>query len=146
MVASVAHYRAKMDFDNLLYEKGGYQIMRAYGRSKLANVLFANELARRLDGSGVTANSLHPGAVATNIWSHAPWFARPLLAFAKLFMISEEQGGDTIVHLASSEDVAGKSGGYYQKNRLVAPSRLASDRAVAKQLWEISAKLVGLAS
>jgi NAD(P)-dependent dehydrogenase (short-subunit alcohol dehydrogenase family) len=119
--------------------------MRAYNRSKLANVLFTRELAKRLEGTGVTANCLHPGAVATNIWSHAMWWARPFLAFARLFMISAEEGGDTIVHLATSPDVEGKTGGYYERNRLSIPARLAQDDALAAKLWDLSARMVKLA-
>ncbi len=78
-VASIGHRRGTLDFADLGYEKG-YAIMRAYTRSKLANVLFAAELARRLAGTGVTSNSLHPGRVATNIWSGAPAWTKPLIA------------------------------------------------------------------
>jgi len=143
-VSSAAHHQGDMPFDNLQFEHGGYSIMRAYARSKLANVLFTTELAVRLASTGVTANCLHPGAVATNIWSYAPWYAQPLLAVAKLFMISPEKGGDTIVHLAASPVVDGLSGGYYEKNRNVRPSRLAQDRAVATRLWQASAALTDL--
>lgn len=145
VVASIGHRRGTMDFDDLHFEKGGYAIMAAYGRSKLANILFANELARRLAGTGVVANSLHPGAVATNIWSGAPWFTKPALAIAKLFMSSPEQGGDTIVHVAASPETATTTGAYFEKNKPVKPSRPARDEAVAKRLWEISEKLTGLA-
>jgi NAD(P)-dependent dehydrogenase (short-subunit alcohol dehydrogenase family) len=143
-VSSVGHYRGELDFDNLQYERGGYAIMKAYSRSKLGNVLFTVELARRLAGKGVTVNCLHPGAVATNIWSHAPWFARPILSVAKLFMITPEQGGDRIVYLAAAEDVEGQSGGYYENNKRVTPSKLVQDSAVVKRLWDVSAKLVRL--
>jgi NAD(P)-dependent dehydrogenase (short-subunit alcohol dehydrogenase family) len=143
-VASVAHRHGDLDFENLNYERGGYAIMKAYARSKLANVLFTAELARRLAGKGVTVNCVHPGAVATNIWSRAPWFARPLLALAKPFMRSPEQGGRSIVHLAASPDLEGLTGGYYEKDRLALPSRLAQDEALARRLWEMSARLVHL--
>lgn len=142
-VASIEHRSSDMPFDDLQFEKGGYRVTRAYARSKLANVLFTAELARRLASTGVTANSLHPGAVATNIWSHAPWYVRPLLPVAKLFMISAEKGADTIVYLAASPEVEGLTGGYYEKNRRILPSRLAQNEAVAKNLWERSAALVG---
>ena len=142
-VASIEHCAGDMPFDDLQFEKGGYRITRAYARSKLANVLFTSELARRLAGTGVTSNCLHPGAVATNIWSSAPWYIQPLLPVAKLFMISAEQGADTIVHLAASPEVEGLTGGYYEKNRMILPSRLAQDDAIAKSLWEQSAALVG---
>ena len=145
-VASIAQARGDMPFDDLQFEHGGYAIMRAYARSKLANVLFTRELARRLAGTSVTANCLHPGAVATNIWSHAPWYARPLLSVAKLFMISAEQGADAIVHLAASPEVEGLTGGYYERTRRVAPSPIAQDEATSAKLWECSAALVGLAT
>jgi retinol dehydrogenase-14 len=145
-VASAAHRQGDMPFDDLQFENGGYAIMRAYARSKLANVLFTAELARRLTESGVTANCLHPGAVATNIWSHAPRYALPLLAVAKLFMISAAKGADTIVHLAASPEVEALTGGYYERNRKVLPSRLAQDEAIAKTLWEHSAAIVGLST
>jgi retinol dehydrogenase 14 len=143
-VASAAHRQGDMPYDDLQFENGGYGTMRAYARSKLANVLFTAELARRLAGTGVTANCLHPGAVATNIWSHAPRYAQPLLAVAKLFMISAEKGADTIVYLAASPEVEGLTGGYYERNRKVLPSRLAQDEAIAKTLWERSAAIVGV--
>src|ERR1700750_1649327 len=104
------------DFDDL-ESAGTYPARVAYGRSKLANVLFTRELARRLAGTGVTANCLHPGAVATSIWSQAPRSLKPLLAVAKLFMPSAERGADTIVYLAASPEVDGATGGYYEKNR-----------------------------
>ena len=143
-VASVANRQGTMDFDNLQFEHGGYAIMRAYARSKLANVLFTAELARRLAGTGVTANCLHPGAVATNIWSHAPWFARPFLWVASRFMLRPEQGAARVVYLAADPALEGQTGGYYEDNRRVAPSPLAQDEALARRLWDVSARLVGL--
>src|SRR6516164_11759952 len=123
-LASIAQARGDMPFDDLQFERGGYAIMRAYARSKLANVLFTRELARRLAGTGVTANCLHPGAVATNIWSQAPRSVKPLLALAKMFMLSAEKGADTIVYLATSPEVDGATGGYYEKNREVEPAAI----------------------
>ena len=141
-VSSAAHRMGDMPFDNLQFEKNGYGIMRAYSRSKLANVLFSAELARRLSGTTVTANCLHPGAVATNIWSHAPWYTQPVLSLAKLFMDSAEKGGSRIAYLAASPEVEGQSGGYYEKNHKVFPSSLAQDGELARRLWEVSAGLV----
>jgi NAD(P)-dependent dehydrogenase (short-subunit alcohol dehydrogenase family) len=133
-----------MDFDDLGFERG-YQIMRAYGRSKLANVLHTRHLARRLEGTGVTANCLHPGAVSTNIWSGAPWFARPVLAVAKrLVMVKPATGGERIAYLATSPDVEGRSGGYYEQDRLKDPSGIAQDDAVGDRLDRVSRELVGL--
>lgn len=142
--ASVGHYRGTLDFDDLGFERG-YQIMRAYSRSKLANVLHTRSLAQRLAGTGVTANCVHPGTVATNIWSGAPAFARPLLAVAKKFaMVSPAEGGATLTYLATNAEVAGRTGGYYEKNRLKKPSELAQDAALGSKLDVVSRKLVGL--
>lgn len=143
-VASVAHIPGTMDFDDLGFENG-FSTMKAYNRSKLGNVLFTRELARRLAGSGVTVNCLHPGTVSTNIWSHAAWWTQPFLTLAKLFMISPRKGGDAIVFLATSPDVEAKTGEYYEKNRPVLPSPLARDDALAVKLWDVSAKMVNLA-
>ena len=143
-VASEAHRSGTIDFDNLQFERGGYAGVRAYNRSKLANILFTNELARRLAGTNVTANSLHPGVVATNIWSHASWYLQPIIVPLRLFMTSPQRGGETIVYLASSREVEGKSGGYYVKNRLAQTAAAAADPAVASRLWDVSAQLVGL--
>ncbi len=142
-VASAAHRDGDLPFDNLQFEHGGYGITRAYARSKLANVLFTSELARRLAGSGITANCLHPGVVATNIWSHAPWYAAPLLRVVKLFMTSAAKGAETIVYLAASPEVEGQTGGYYERNRRVSPAPVAQDDATARELWERSAALTG---
>jgi retinol dehydrogenase-14 len=141
--SSDGHYPGTMDFDDLGFEHG-YTIMKAYGRSKLANVLYTRSLAAELADAGVTVNALHPGAVATDIWSGAPWFAKPVLAVAKRFMRSPAQGGATITFLATDPAVEGLTGGYYQKNSLSEPSELAQDDEVASRLREESARLVGL--
>jgi NAD(P)-dependent dehydrogenase (short-subunit alcohol dehydrogenase family) len=138
------HYAGTLDLDDVGFEHG-YSIMRAYSRSKLANVLTARLLARRLAGTGVTVNSLHPGAIATNIWSGAPWFARPVLALMKRRMESPGVGGSRLAYLASSPEVAGRSGGSYHRNRLREPSKLARDDSLGERLYAVSARLVGLA-
>lgn len=145
VTASVAHARGHIDLADLHYANGGYNIMKAYARSKLANVLFASELARRLAGTGVSAFSLHPGAVATNIWAGAPWFAKPALALAKLFMLSPAQGGDVIVHVATEPGLESSSGAYFDKKRLTRPARSGRDEALAKKLWDASETLAGIA-
>jgi len=143
ITASTGHYGGTMDFDDLGFEKG-YQIMRAYSRSKLANVLYARSLAAELADAGVTATSLHPGAVATDIWSGAPWFAKPVLAIAKRWMRKPAEGGQTITRLAIGADVDGETGVYYDEHRLKEPSELAQDDALATRLREVSAQMVGL--
>jgi retinol dehydrogenase 14 len=142
--SSDGHYRATLDLDDVGFEDG-YTIMRAYCRSKLANVLTARRLARELEGTGVTVTSLHPGAIATNIWSGAPWFARPVLAVLKRWkMESPQVGGSRLAYLATSPEVDGETGGYYQRNRLHEPSELARDDALGDRLYDVSAAMVGL--
>lgn len=140
--SSDGHYRGDLDLDDLGFERG-YSIMKAYSRSKLANVLTTRALARRLDGTGVTVTALHPGAIATNIWSGAPWFAKPVLAVLKRRMESPAVGGSRLAYLAASPDVEGQTGGYYQRNRVTDPSALAQDDALGERLYEVSARLVG---
>jgi NAD(P)-dependent dehydrogenase (short-subunit alcohol dehydrogenase family) len=144
-VASVGHRQGTLDFDDLGFEQG-YRIMRAYARSKLANVLFTAELARRLAGSGVTANSLHPGAVATHIWSGAPLWAKPLIfVFFRPFFISAEKGGGRIVQLVADPALEGATGLYFENERPVQPAPLARDENLARRLWEVSERMTGLA-
>lgn len=145
ITSSVGHYRATMDVDDLGFERG-YQIMRAYSRSKLANVLYARHLAAELEGTGVTVNAVHPGSVATDIWSGAPWFARPFLAIAKRRMIAPAEGGEALTHLASSPEVEGVTGAYFDRHQERRPSALARDDALGDRLCEESARLVGLAA
>ena len=144
-VASVGHRRGTLDFEDLGFERG-YSIMRAYSRSKLANVLFAAELARRLAGTGVTSNSLHPGSVDTNIWSGAPLWAKPIISILfRPFFISAEKGGARIVQLAADPGLEGVTGQYFEDGRAVEPAPLARDASLATRLWDVSARMVGLA-
>jgi NAD(P)-dependent dehydrogenase (short-subunit alcohol dehydrogenase family) len=144
-VASIGHRHGTLDFDDIGFERGGYSIMSAYARSKLANVLFAAELARRLAGTGVSSNSVHPGGVATNIWSGAPWWAKPYIALLlRPRLTSAERGAQTIVRLAASPQLEGVTGRYFEEEREATPAPLASDASLARRLWEVSAQLVGL--
>jgi retinol dehydrogenase 14 len=143
VVASTGHYRGTMDLTDLGFEKGGYGIMKAYARSKLANVLMTRSLMKRLDGKNVTVNALHPGAVATSIWGGAPGWSKPILAVLKsLFMITPEEGARTVTYLATSPEVEGKTGLYFEKNKPRTPAALARDEALAEQLWQRSEELV----
>src|SRR5499427_7024474 len=110
--ASAAHQDATLDLDDLQSAKS-FGARKAYGQSKLCNILFSRELARRLAGTGLTANCLHPGFVATRFGDRAGGVMSLVIRAAKLFAISPQKGADTIVHLASSPEAAGSSGGYF---------------------------------
>ncbi|HEX7325373.1 MAG TPA: SDR family NAD(P)-dependent oxidoreductase [Rhodanobacteraceae bacterium] len=147
-VASVAHTRGTLDFDDINFDHG-YTTLRAYARSKLANVLFTRALAKRIADTGVTVNAVHPGAVATGIWRHGvanPVGAWTLSQLARLCMRTPERGAATVVYAATSPDLAGKMGLYLEKNRPTAPSALACDEALAERLWATSARLTQLAA
>lgn len=141
--ASDAHERAKLDFDDLQSARG-YRGFKIYGRSKLCNILFTRELARRLAGTGVTANCLHPGFVATRFGDQSGGWFSVVVRIAKHFALSPEQGAETLVYLASSPDVAGVTGQYFHKCSIATPSVEAQDDAKARQLWVETAKLAGL--
>ena len=142
--ASDAHKGARLDFADL-QARHGYSAFKVYGRSKLANILFTRELARKLAGTGVTANCLHPGFVATRFGDNSQGPIKYLIGAAKqLIAISPRKGSDTIVYLASSPEVAQASGGYYYKNKPAQPTAEARDDASAKRLWEDSEKLAGV--
>jgi NAD(P)-dependent dehydrogenase (short-subunit alcohol dehydrogenase family) len=143
--SSTAHQGAKLDFNDLQSAKG-YGGLKVYGRSKLANILFTRELARRLAGTSVTANCLHPGVVATRFGESSGGFAGLLIPFLRPFFISPDAGADTIIYLASSPDVVGMTGGYFVKRKLVEPSAAARDDTAAKRLWTESEKLAGAGS
>jgi retinol dehydrogenase 12 len=144
VVSSEAHRRARIDFDDLMLTRG-YDQLGAYSRSKLANLLFTRTLAKRLSGTPLTCNALHPGVVRTAIFREAPALLRGALAtLGRLLLLSPDQGAQTSLYLASSGEVAGQSGGYYIRCRPVRPSEAALDDAAAERLWEASSKLVGL--
>ncbi|MHA6783128.1 SDR family oxidoreductase [Pseudonocardia saturnea] len=143
-VASGAHAMGRIDFDDLQGERS-YSGSRAYDQSKLANVLFSYELARRLRGSGVTANALHPGMVSTSFGAEDPGrIQRLLVPLLRPLMKSPAQGAATSIHLASAPAVEQTSGRYFADSRAKRSSVRSYDEDVAARLWEVSADLVGL--
>ncbi|QAY97286.1 short-chain dehydrogenase [Methylovirgula ligni] len=141
--SSDAHRGMKVDLDDLQTAKS-YTSIKAYGRSKLENILFTRELARRLRGTGVTANCLHPGVVATRFGHSSGGVIQPLLKAVQIFAISPEKGAETIVYLASSPEVANVSGEYFYKNKIAKTSPTASDTALAAGLWKKTVELTGV--
>jgi NAD(P)-dependent dehydrogenase (short-subunit alcohol dehydrogenase family) len=141
--ASDAHKRGKMDFSDLQMEKG-YSGFAMYGRSKLMNILFTRELARRLEGSGVTANCLHPGFVATRFGDASGGLGSFVVKTAKKFALTPEEGAKTIIYLASSAEVNGVTGKYFHKCQQELPSAEAQNDADARRLWDISVQLSGV--
>jgi NAD(P)-dependent dehydrogenase (short-subunit alcohol dehydrogenase family) len=142
-VASNSHLGQHLDFDNLQLKRG-YNPMRAYGRSKLCNLYFTYELARRLDGTGVTVNAMHPGFVATNMGTNNGRLVRLFLPLIHLNSLTPEQGARTVVYLASSPDVETVTGKYFVREREVASDPVSYDEAAAKRLWEVSEEMTGL--
>ncbi len=142
-VASEAHRGGTMHFDDLSLEDG-YSGLKAYGQSKLANVLFTRELAQRLAGTGITANAVHPGVVNTNIWSgNTDWLAT-LAGFFAWFYKSPARGARGPIKLASDPDLEGVTGAYFNETERTQPATAAQDDAAAQRLWQISAELADL--
>jgi NAD(P)-dependent dehydrogenase (short-subunit alcohol dehydrogenase family) len=141
--ASNAHQGAKLDLDDLQSAKS-YMGFGAYGRSKLCNILFTRELARRLQGTGLTANCLHPGFVATRFGDESGGILGPLVRLAKAIAILPEKGAETIVYLASSPQVAQTSGEYFYKSRVAQPTRMARDDVLARKLWDKTVAIAGV--
>jgi len=141
--ASDAHRRAKLDFGDLQLEKG-YSGFGMYGRSKLMNILFTRELARRLAGTGVTANCLHPGFVATRFADASGGLISLVVKGAKKFALTPAEGAKTLIYLASSPEVDGVTGKYFEKCKEAMPTAEAQNDADARRLWEISLQLSGL--
>lgn len=140
-VSSDAHKYDTMDFNDLGFNRG-YSGMKGYARSKLANILFTYELARRLSKYEVTANALHPGHIATDIWRTNFSIIGPVLKWVmSFFALSPEEGADNTIYLASSPEVEGLTGKYFVKREAVPSSPISYDKNVAQRLWEISAGL-----
>lgn len=142
--ASNAHRGARLDFDDLQSRKS-YAGFAVYSKSKLCNILFNRELARRIAGTGVTANALHPGFVATRFGDNSGGLVPAFLKVAKPFgAISPEEGAKTIIYLAASPEVANVSGEYFYECKIATPTAEARNDEDAKRLWEISEKIAGL--
>ena len=144
-VSSEAHRRGTIDFEDLCMERR-YSWIDAYARSKLANVLFTYELARRLEGTGVTALALHPGVVASHIWNRNHNPLNYLLRIFKVFFISPKKSAESIVHLAIAPELAEVTGKYFNRDREVWSSRASCDIELARKLWNVSEEMTGLRS
>ncbi len=143
-VASDAHYWARLDLDDLQAEKSAYKGTRIYQKTKLANILFTYELARRLQGSSVTVNCLHPGVIATKLVLDYTGLPYVLAAVSRFFFGSPEKGAETSIYLATSPAVASVSGQYFRRRRAVKSSSASYDPDIARRLWEISVQAVRL--
>ena len=139
-VASIAHRMARLDFGNLQGERR-YGELRAYNLSKLCNIMFTYELARRLQGAGVTANCLHPGSVGSNFGSSAGPLFRSMMKLGKRFLLSSEQGARTSLYVATDPELADVTGAYFSRAKQARSSRTSHDRAAQARLWDISADL-----
>jgi NAD(P)-dependent dehydrogenase (short-subunit alcohol dehydrogenase family) len=141
-VSSEAHRHATMRWDDLQFEQHRYKGFSAYGQSKLANILFTYELARRLEGAGVTANALHPGVVASGFGQTYPGALSFFVKVAKPFLLTSEQGARTSVHVASSPEVEGVTGKYFSKCRPVRSNAVSYDEASQRKLWSLSVEMI----
>lgn len=141
-VSSDAHRGGRMRWDDLQFTRG-YNGWAAYAQSKLANILFSNELARRLAGSGVTSNALHPGFVATRFaHNNGAFWGGAMALMQRLWAISPEEGAQTSIYLATAPEAATISGKYFAKSRETAPAPQAQDMDAAARLWEISERML----
>lgn len=143
-VASVAHMGMRIPFGDLNHERGRYQSFAVYGQTKLMNILFTYELARRLQGSAITANAVHPGWVGTNFGKNNGRAWNIAFTLAHPFAISPARGAQTSIFLASSPEVAGVSGQYFVKRRAMKSSPASYDQEARERLWIVSEELTGL--
>jgi len=144
-VGSMAHNGAHIPFDNLQQTKGRYSAFGVYGQTKLANIMFTYALARRLEGSGVTANTLHPGFVGSNFARNNGPMMNVAMQLARPFAINVEKGAETSIYLASSPEVATVTGQYFYKCKPTRSSQASYDVAAQERLWQVSEQLTGLA-
>lgn len=142
-VASSAHSSGRPDWDDLQYKQRGYKSFQVYGQSKLFNIMFTKALARRLEGTGVTANCLHPGLVASGFFNVVPVIGAVVRFLARPFLISNAEGAKTSIYLVSDEKVGDVSGEYFDKCAPKMPNELARDGDAQEQLWQQSIALTG---
>lgn len=145
-VSSGAHRGVRIDFDDLDYARGRYRPFVAYGRTKLMNLLFTRDLARRLAGTGVTVNAMHPGFVRTGFGQNNAGMLGTLVKWGQAFARTPEKGAETLVYLATSPEVEGVTGKYFHDRRESQSSQAAQDMETARRLWETSVQLVGPAA
>ncbi|HXY79063.1 MAG TPA: SDR family oxidoreductase [Candidatus Bathyarchaeia archaeon] len=143
-VSSEAQRNAKLDMNDLQFERRQYQALAAYGQSKLLMNAFTFELARSLAGTGVTANCLHPGVVRTNIWpSNPPLFFKIILGVMKPFMLDSKRGAEVTIYLATSPDVTNITGEYFVKSKVAPSNPLSRDPKVSAEIWQWTTSMVG---
>jgi len=146
-LSSMGHQMSRgLDFDDLMYTRRTYRDVAVYGDSKLANILFTRELARRVEGTGIVAHAVHPGAVATSFGGDGDakgWFGLVLKGFGWAFA-TPAKGARTSLHVATSDDAGRSTGEYWASRKRKRPSKQARDDAAARRLWEVSEQLVGI--
>jgi retinol dehydrogenase 12 len=143
-VSSQAHQTRNVDLNDLQFERRKYASLSAYGQSKLLMNAFTFELARRLQGSSVTCNCLHPGVVATNIWGvNPPLVFKIIIGIIKPFMLTPQKGAETTLYLATSPEVAQISGEYFIKCKPVKSSALSRDPKISSEVWQWTGKMLG---
>jgi len=142
-LSSNFHQAARLNLDNL-EERGRYIGWNVYARTKLASLYFTYELARRLEGSGVTANAIHPGLVATGMGKTSGWLLRTIFRFVDLFAIPAEKGAEGLVNLATQPELETVSGEYFSGKKIARSSRVSYDLEIARRLWERSMEITKL--
>ena len=144
-VSSEAQRNARLDMNDLQFERRKYQALAAYGQSKLLMNAFTFELARRLAGTGVTANCLHPGVVRTNIWpSNPPLLFKIILGVMKPFMLDSKRGAEVTIYLATSPDVTNVTGEYFVKSKVAPSNPLSRDPKIAAEIWQWTTDMIGV--
>ncbi|WP_437708358.1 SDR family oxidoreductase [Sorangium sp. So ce448] len=138
VLSSKLHYRGRMDWEDLQFERRKYGTTAAYSQSKLANVLFTKALARRLEGTGVTVNAVHPGVVRTDLMRDYP---KLLTKLFNLFLLTAEQGAECSLHVATAPELAGVTGEYFEKSRIKPAAAEALDEAAQERLWALTEAL-----